>query len=350
VFVSVFGHLASPQRSRRRCKRRLLRLVTEVTSPSCTEVRTPRNRAPRNSTEPPSAGAGHWDLQAVLRQGRSSADRRCAISVTLAWGDPWSWRGAVRGREPRADQRSSICGASWPANGSSSARRPRWASLTATAAVTLLVTLAARKASSGRSVRLSPRVRYPAAPSHVRSARGPRSALPRPARPPRPVPREQPADGRTRPDPHRAARMRGPPSQAKSGRKTKGPLPAVAHGQHQHADVAASGLHAYASPLECYDRTNGTYNPVRASLGTHRRALTPRVSPQQERGASLVMAWACADTGESVPGFGPNSEGRAAVAGAVPAPRYGGPLRMARDTDAAYGSRIADRRGRLIEG
>jgi hypothetical protein len=79
-------------------------------------------------------------------------------------------------------------------------------------------------------------------------------------------------------------------------------------------------------------------------------ALTPRVSPQQERGASLVMAWACADTGESVPGFGPNSEGRAVVAGAVPAPRYGGPLRMARDTDLAYGSRIADRRGRLIEG
>ena len=41
------------------------------------------------------------------------------------------------------------------------------------------------------------------------------------------------------------------------------------------ADLAASGLHAYASPLECYDRTNGTHSPVRASLGTHRQALTP---------------------------------------------------------------------------
>jgi hypothetical protein len=50
--------------------------------------------------------------------------------------------------------------------------------------------------------------------------------------------------------------------------------------------------------------------PVRASLGTHRRALTARVSPQQERGASLVVAWACADTDESVPGFGPNFEGQ----------------------------------------
>jgi hypothetical protein len=65
---------------------------------------------------------------------------------------------------------------------------------------------------------------------------------------------------------------------------------------------------------------------------------------------SLVLAWACADTGESVPVSGRTSRGRAVVAGAVPAPRYGGPLRVTRDTDAAYGSRIAECRGTPYRG
>jgi hypothetical protein len=45
AFISVFGHIASPQRSRRGCEPQLFCLVTEAKRPPCTEVRTPGNRA-----------------------------------------------------------------------------------------------------------------------------------------------------------------------------------------------------------------------------------------------------------------------------------------------------------------
>jgi hypothetical protein len=63
-------------------------------------------------------------------------------------------------------------GASCTASGSSSARRPSLASLTATAAVTLLVTLAARKASSAWRARLFTQARFPPARPHTTPAPG----------------------------------------------------------------------------------------------------------------------------------------------------------------------------------
>ena len=96
------------------------------------------------------------------RRRSSSAGRRCLSS----------WRGVVRGRESRARHRLSSAGASWSASGSSSPRRPSWASLRATTAVTVFVTLAARNASSaaghGRPVGHG----CPAEPAHWRPARG----------------------------------------------------------------------------------------------------------------------------------------------------------------------------------
>jgi len=127
------------------------------------------------------------ELHRTPRPARRLPQRTANDSSREVVGHPRRVREQLARRGPRegiegAPALQQLCG-SCAASGSSSAKRPSLASLTATERSHSWSTLAARNASSARSARLSPRASWTADPAQSRPARAPRCVPPPPGAP-----------------------------------------------------------------------------------------------------------------------------------------------------------------------
>ncbi len=140
----------------------------------------------------------------------------------------------------------------------------------------LLVTLAARKASSGRSARLFPRARYPAEPPQLRPTRDASIRASAPGAPAATCAstaacrRAETADSLN----ERLARIARPTTTS----PVAGPgamLPGGAHGHHRQADPATNRLHPCAGPHGVVTglTVHVPRTPVWAAFNAHRRVF-----------------------------------------------------------------------------